>query len=421
MSRTHSESYAPRSFPGHPGDCEEIEGAGTCWGQVRNSSRGMRCEGHRGVVYRPEPQPPTEAEIKAQEAARREADRRNRALMRQIAYTWGYTLEELEEELRDSGRGPKEWNEWQGNRWFRRYTYNLGDVKVPFWIEKLSDPMLLLLHSMIGEAAWDDRLPYRVKQECLRIGAYATREIQTRRLRFPNGPYDLKLAPKQPKPEGAEVLFIGNNPMHALAGAWRDPKHLEPFTDAEMSVLTNLLTDAELRVLEPLTAQVVDYSCLERGTRQAVMSLWHLLERERKLRRKPMEGLLEEVDLAPHPMIVDDPPENPGVVAEGVKGIGYWASDHEPLSTLPHPSEYVDEDWYGSKEHIHVLAYLGRQAEVAQYMGQSPCRICGENNGSTSMSDGVYVWPQGFAHYLDAHSVKPPQEFIDHVLSRTTD
>jgi hypothetical protein len=28
----------------------------------------------------------------------------------------------------------------------------------------------------------------------------------------------------------------------------------------------------------------------------------------------------------------------------------------------------------------------------------------------------VWVWPDGFAHYLQLHAVKPPQEFVDHVL-----
>ena len=35
--------------------------------------------------------------------------------------------------------------------------------------------------------------------------------------------------------------------------------------------------------------------------------------------------------------------------------------------------------------------------------------------GGTDLSDGHYVWPFGFAHYVEAHGVKPPQEFIDHV------
>ena len=31
--------------------------------------------------------------------------------------------------------------------------------------------------------------------------------------------------------------------------------------------------------------------------------------------------------------------------------------------------------------------------------------------------DGTWVWPEGFAHSIEAHSVRPPQEFIDHLLS----
>ena len=53
------------------------------------------------------------------------------------------------------------------------------------------------------------------------------------------------------------------------------------------------------------------------------------------------------------------------------------------------------------------------------YRGMSRCRFCGMWNGSEDYTDGDYRWPSGFAHYLRAHAVKPPQAFIAHVLSRT--
>ena len=50
-------------------------------------------------------------------------------------------------------------------------------------------------------------------------------------------------------------------------------------------------------------------------------------------------------------------------------------------------------------------------------MGYSPCRICGQQNGALELSDGVFVWPDGLAHYVSDHLVKPPQEFVVHALA----
>lgn len=53
------------------------------------------------------------------------------------------------------------------------------------------------------------------------------------------------------------------------------------------------------------------------------------------------------------------------------------------------------------------------------YMGYSPCRLCGMNNGALELSDGVYVWPEGLRHYVVDHDVRLPQEFVSHVATTT--
>jgi len=42
---------------------------------------------------------------------------------------------------------------------------------------------------------------------------------------------------------------------------------------------------------------------------------------------------------------------------------------------------------------------------------------CGRHNGSAELADGTYCWPEGLAHYLEAHQVRPPEEFVEHVVS----
>ena len=51
-------------------------------------------------------------------------------------------------------------------------------------------------------------------------------------------------------------------------------------------------------------------------------------------------------------------------------------------------------------------------------MGLSDCRLCGRVNGSAEFTDGVYLWPEGLAHYVREHSVKLPNEVLAHIRRR---
>jgi len=64
-----------------------------------------------------------------------------------------------------------------------------------------------------------------------------------------------------------------------------------------------------------------------------------------------------------------------------------------------------------------VVSYLVRGRTLEQYRGLSPCRFCGVYLGSKELTDGTYCWPEGLAHYLAAHDVRLPDEFVTHVES----
>ena len=51
-------------------------------------------------------------------------------------------------------------------------------------------------------------------------------------------------------------------------------------------------------------------------------------------------------------------------------------------------------------------------------MGYSECRLCGQQNGAGEFTDGTYIWPEGLRHYVSAHSVRLPEEFVTHALTR---
>lgn len=399
--RTFSKSYAPRNFPGYNGDCGEIEGVGVCWGPVRNSSLGMRCEGHRGALYKPEPVPPTPKELKAQaEATRREFQ--DRALKREIAYKWGYSIEDLETDLEENCPrewGPRQWDEWQEKRWFRPFMYGVGDIDRPKWMEEMSKPMLLFLHSAIGHFVdWDSRVPRHVTDAMRLLGAKVTRELQVRGLsKWPRGPYALTLKGSVPQEKG---VFRSDRKS--------------PFTKKEAAIRADLFTEEELRICYSLAAEVADFSCLDWGVRCADDAWYSAMSKEVERRGLKIDlgPLVEEIDIPLSSMIVEE---------SGKKVIGYWANKQgrEAFRGYPSPESYIDEGW-DRGEKATVLRYLdqGHIGEPICYMGSSTCRICGESNGSKEYTDGTYRWPEGFAHYLLEHGVKPAQEFIDHVLRR---
>lgn len=95
--------------------------------------------------------------------------------------------------------------------------------------------------------------------------------------------------------------------------------------------------------------------------------------------------------------------------------IGYWRDERQP--DWPDPNWFVDPEWQ-SEEREDLAAYLSKGVLVRAYMGLSNCRLCGRTNGSVELTDGAFLWPEGLAHYVHAHSVRLPQRFIDHTKIR---
>lgn len=88
----------------------------------------------------------------------------------------------------------------------------------------------------------------------------------------------------------------------------------------------------------------------------------------------------------------------------------------------PSPADAVDLTWrhegYGAA--ALVEAYLRRAPVESWEMARSWCRWrCGDevNMGVAAHTDGVYVWPEGYAHYVAVHHVRPPDGFCRHVAA----
>ena len=95
--------------------------------------------------------------------------------------------------------------------------------------------------------------------------------------------------------------------------------------------------------------------------------------------------------------------------------IGYWKSADEP--DLPDPRDFIDAQWT-SDDRGWVSAYFRYGILARAYMGPSVCRICGARNGSREYTDGTFLWPEGFVHYIVEHDVKPPDEVIAWAVDR---
>lgn len=92
------------------------------------------------------------------------------------------------------------------------------------------------------------------------------------------------------------------------------------------------------------------------------------------------------------------------------------ASDPAETSRWPDPRSFVDATWASSERRL-VVDFLERCTRVNQSRGLSACRFCGKMNGSAEITDWVYCWPEGLAHYVDVHEVRLPDAFVSHVRS----
>ena len=102
-----------------------------------------------------------------------------------------------------------------------------------------------------------------------------------------------------------------------------------------------------------------------------------------------------------------------------LKRVGFWWSDYEP--ELPHPRDYVDQAWDPS-ERDRAITYLEQCYYLTRIAcGWSWCRFgCFGGESSSKMGHGEYtdrVWlfPEGFLHYVRRHAVKPPPDFLEHM------
>jgi hypothetical protein len=95
--------------------------------------------------------------------------------------------------------------------------------------------------------------------------------------------------------------------------------------------------------------------------------------------------------------------------------IGYWLGDGAP--DWPSVDSFVDTNW-STHERRAVNEWLESGVEIRQFRGYSYCRLCRARNGSSEVSDGMFLWPIGLSHYVREHHVRLPGPVVARALQR---
>lgn len=105
-----------------------------------------------------------------------------------------------------------------------------------------------------------------------------------------------------------------------------------------------------------------------------------------------------------------------------LRQIGYWSKDKKCRDGLIHPS-LLDNHNFSKVEKAQILRYLRSGVEVGSYLGFSFCRMpdgpSDREMGCRELSDGTYVWPEGYAVYLDLYDIELPSAFVHHVRANS--
>jgi len=84
---------------------------------------------------------------------------------------------------------------------------------------------------------------------------------------------------------------------------------------------------------------------------------------------------------------------------------------------LPWPAEHIR--WSDRSRFLEALQDKEKISQRVAYRGYSKCRLCGCRNGFESLLLGEWKWPAGFRHYVEAHLVRPTDDFIRFILGET--
>lgn len=101
-----------------------------------------------------------------------------------------------------------------------------------------------------------------------------------------------------------------------------------------------------------------------------------------------------------------------------LKQVGYWRSDRVPVS-YPHPREVIHR--WDPELKQQVITYLRAGHTLYTWLGFAACRFRDgpppAAMGNRDLTDGVWVWPEGLAVYVQLYDVGLPHDFLHHAAA----
>ncbi|HWV15425.1 MAG TPA: hypothetical protein VN030_08325 [Cellvibrio sp.] len=101
-----------------------------------------------------------------------------------------------------------------------------------------------------------------------------------------------------------------------------------------------------------------------------------------------------------------------------MKTIGFWPAEYDEYG----PPEFLIDGRLTENQKQKIIDYLDAGEKFVGWLGYSSCRFrCGTPDrqmGASDLTDGEWLWPEGFSHYVKAHSIGLPPEFISHMEQR---
>lgn len=104
-----------------------------------------------------------------------------------------------------------------------------------------------------------------------------------------------------------------------------------------------------------------------------------------------------------------------------LKSIGYWPEKYDEYAA----PDFLADNTMDERLRSQIVAYLDQGEELFAWLGFSHCRFrCGigkNKMGCRDLTDGEWVWPEGFSHYIKNHSLGLPSEFIEYAKRKNFD
>jgi hypothetical protein len=91
----------------------------------------------------------------------------------------------------------------------------------------------------------------------------------------------------------------------------------------------------------------------------------------------------------------------------------FWGEEHQRVEEI---TNLQVEGWNQTEEAKICVEYLKAGEPIEWYCGWANCELCGAHLGEKDMCHENWTFPEYCEHHILAHSVKPPQAFIDSAL-----